>query len=129
VTGTFKITIEMRDSERRIKPGMFGRMNIIYDRRENALQIPRAALFEERGEESVYVVEDGKALRRAVQTGFSQNGMVEITAGLDDDDAVVTVGQVGLKNDATVTVINAVAEEEALADAPVEEPVATEDDS
>ncbi len=129
VTGTFKITIEMRDEERRIKPGMFGRMNIIYDRHENVLQIPRAAIFEERGEESVYVIEDGKALRRAVQTGFGQNGMVEITAGLADGDAVVTVGQIGLKNEAVVTVINAETEEEAIPDSPATEQAVAEDNS
>ena len=116
VTGTFKATIEMRDEARRIKPGMFGRMNIIYDRHENVLQIPRAAIFEERGEQSVYVIEDGKAKRRTVATGFGQNGMVEITAGLAEDDAVVTVGHVGLRNEATVTVINAEGEEEAVAE-------------
>ena len=52
------------------------------------------------------VVEDDKAVRRIVNTGYGYNGMVEITEGLSDGDAVVTVGQVGLKPDATVTVIN-----------------------
>lgn len=125
-TGTFKITIEMRDEERRIKPGMFGRMNIIYDRHDNVLQVPRSAIFEERGQQSVYVIEDGKAQRRAVQTGFGQNGMVEITAGLADDDAVVTVGHVGLKNGAVVTVINAGEDPVAVPDAPAQEQAVTE---
>jgi hypothetical protein len=31
---------------------------------------------------------------------------MEITAGLTDDDRVITVGQVGLKPDAEVSVIN-----------------------
>ncbi|MBT8106461.1 MAG: efflux RND transporter periplasmic adaptor subunit [Woeseiaceae bacterium] len=129
VTGTFKTTIEMRDEQRRIKPGMFGRMNIIYDRHENVLQIPRAAIFDERGEESVYVIEDDKAIRRPVQTGFGQNGMVEITAGLADADAVVTVGHVGLKNEATVIVINAEAEEEAAPAGDTDEQAAAEGDT
>jgi hypothetical protein len=42
-----------------------------------------------------------------VRTGFSGNGLIEITEGLSDDDNVVTVGQIGLKPDASVTVINA----------------------
>lgn len=106
-TGTFKITIEINDTERRIKPGMFGRMSIVYDRHENALQIPRSAIVEEAGSTSVFVVEDNVAIRRPVRTGFSGNGLIEIIEGLDDDDHVVTVGQVGLKPDATVSVINA----------------------
>ncbi|MDJ0710346.1 MAG: efflux RND transporter periplasmic adaptor subunit [Woeseiaceae bacterium] len=105
-TGTFKITIEIRDDARRIKPGMFGRMSIVYDQHVNVLQVPRSAIIEELGSESVFVVEDGKAVRRDVETGYSENGMIEITEGLTDDDSVITVGQVGLKPDATVTVIN-----------------------
>jgi len=115
-TGTFKITIEIRDESRRIKPGMFGRMSIVYDRHENVLQVPRSAVMEEMGIESVYVVEDDKAVRRIVKTGYGENGMIEITDGLDDSDNVITVGQVGLKPDATVTIINAPPAPEAVAE-------------
>ncbi len=106
-TGTFKITVEISDEERRIKPGMFARLSIVYDRHANALQVPRSAIVEDAGESSVFVVEDNIAIRKFVETGFSEKGMIEITAGLDDKDAVITVGQVGLKADASVTVINA----------------------
>jgi len=105
-TGTFKITIEIRDDERRIKPGMFGRLSVVYDTHENVLQVPRSAIIEDMGNESVFVVEDGKAVRRIVQTGYGSDGMVEIVEGLSEADAVITVGQVGLKPDAKVTVVN-----------------------
>jgi len=106
-TGTFKVTIEIRDETLRIKPGMFGRMSIVYDRHENVLQVPRSAVIEDMGSETVFVVEDGKAVKRIVQTGYGEKGMVEIVDGLDDTDDVITVGQVGLKSDAKVNVINA----------------------
>jgi membrane fusion protein (multidrug efflux system) len=114
-TGTFKITVEISDDARRIKPGMFGRISIVYDRHENVLQTPRSAIIEESGETSIFVVEDDKAIRKFVQTGYSNAGMVEITAGITDDDRVVTVGQIGLKDNAIVTVINAA--ENSVADA------------
>lgn len=110
-TGTFKITVEISDEERRIKPGMFARLSIVYDRHANALQVPRSAIVEDAGESSVFVVEDNIAIRKFVETGFSEKGMIEITAGLSDDDKVITVGQVGLKADASVTVINAADDE------------------
>ena len=106
-TGTFKITIEISDEQRRIKPGMFGRISIVYDRHVNVLQIPRSAIIEEAGEMAVFVVEDDKAVRKFVQTAYSDSGMIEITSGLSDNDRVITVGQIGLKNDALVTIINA----------------------
>jgi len=105
-TGTFKITIEISDEERRIKPGMFGRMSIVYDVHENVLQVPRSAIVEDMGNQTVFVIEDDKAVRRIVATGYGNEGMIEVTDGLSDDDAVVTVGQVGLKPDAKVTVID-----------------------
>jgi len=127
-TGTFKLTIEIHDEARIIKPGMFGRMSIIYDRHENVLQIPRSAIIEELGKESVFVVEDGKAVRRPVQTGYGENGMIEISDGLLDTDNVITVGQVGLKPDATVTVINAPAKEDSAEPEVPAETVAVEND-
>ncbi len=110
-TGTFKITIEIRDEERRIKPGMFGRMSIVYDRHVNVLQVPRSAIIEELGSESVFVVEEGKAVRRPVKTGYGESGMIEVTEGLTDEDDVITVGQIGLKPDAVVAIIGAPTDE------------------
>ena len=91
------------------------------DRHVNVLQVPRSAIIEELGIESVFVVEDGKAVRRDVKTGYGENGMIEVTEGLTDDDSVITVGQIGLKPDATVTVINMEADDEPAEDAPVDD--------
>ena len=105
-TGTFKITIEIFDEERRIKPGMFGRIGVIYDRHENALQVPRSAIVEDLGQSSVFVVEGDIAVRKPVNTGYSDRGMVEILSGINDDERIVLVGQIGLKSDSKVTIIN-----------------------
>ena len=101
VTGTFKITIELYDEQKRIKPGMFGRISVVYDQHLNVLQVPRSAIVEETGQSNVFVVEDD------VETGYGDAGMIEIISGLNDDDVIVTVGQVGLKHDARVVIINA----------------------
>ncbi len=105
-TGTFKITVEMFDEERRIKPGMFGRISVVYDVHENALQIPRSAIVEETDSLSVFVVEDGLAVRKTVTTGYGNRGMIEVISGIEEGEQVVTVGQVSLKQDSKVTVIN-----------------------
>lgn len=107
-TGTFKITIEISDEKRRMKPGMFGRVSVIYDVHENALQIPRSALVENQGATSVFVIDidNDRAVRRAVDTGYGNRGMIEIVSGLQESDQVVTVGHASLKQDSRVTVIN-----------------------
>jgi len=106
-TGTFKITIEVRDPSRRLKPGMFGRINIVYDSRTMALQIPRSAIIEEAGQSAVFIVTGDTAEKRMIQTGYSAAGNVEVLEGLADDDEIVIVGQSNLKDGSRVSVINA----------------------
>lgn len=106
-TGTFKITVEVSDPSRRLKPGMFGRISIVYDSRAMALQIPRSALVEEAGETAVFVVDADKAVRRIISTGYVDAGNIEVTDGLGDDDRVIVVGQSNLKDGARIAVIDA----------------------
>ena len=93
ITGTFKITIEVSDETRRLKPGMFARVGIVYDMHANALQVPRSALIDEVGSTSIFVVEEDVAHLRQVETGFSGSGLVEIISGLTDSDIFVAIGQ------------------------------------
>ena len=106
-TGTFRARVEVPDPSRRLKPGMFGRVNIVYERREDALQLPRAAIVDGDGEQSVFVIEDGKAAQRPVRTGLASNGWVEVVEGLDGTEKVVVVGQGGLKTGTAVKVVDA----------------------
>jgi membrane fusion protein, multidrug efflux system len=105
-TGTFRARVEIPDPSRRLKPGMFARVNIVYERRENALQLPRAAVVDADGGESVFVVADGKAEQRSVRTGLTNNGWVEVVEGLDGSERVVVVGQGGLKTGTVVKVVD-----------------------
>jgi len=56
-SGTFRVTCQFHDKTGTLKPGMFGRIDIVYDHRDEALAIPRSALIEEDGETAVYVVD------------------------------------------------------------------------
>jgi membrane fusion protein (multidrug efflux system) len=107
LTGTFKITIEVSDASRRLKPGMFGRVSIVYDRHENALQIPRNAIIQEAGEPAVFIVENDTARHQVVRTGYVEGSRIEILDGLQDGEQIVLVGQTGLKDGSKVAVINA----------------------
>ena len=60
-TGTFRVTCEFRDASNQLKSGMFGRVEIVFDRREDALTIPRAGLIDEDGSTAVFVVEREQA--------------------------------------------------------------------
>ncbi len=105
-TGTFKVSIEIADAAGRLKPGMFGRINIVHDTRVNALQILRSAIMEDEQKTVVFVIENSVARQRAVQTGLGQGDYIEITGGLGETDEYVITGQAGLKDGARVTIVN-----------------------
>ncbi len=114
-TGTFRARVEVPDPSRRLKPGMFARVNIVYERRDNALQLPRIAMVDSDGTQSVFVVVDGKAEQRQVQTGLANNGWLEVIDGLEGTEQVVVVGQAGLKTGSTVKVVSEAAPKGAAA--------------
>ncbi len=64
-TGTFRVTCEFRDAAKRLKSGMFGRLEIAYGEHANALTVPRAGLIEEDGETAVFLVVPGSTVADA----------------------------------------------------------------
>lgn len=60
-TGTFRVTTEFRDATQRLKSGMFGRVDVVYDQRADALVVPREALIEGDAEAAVFVLEPAPA--------------------------------------------------------------------
>jgi membrane fusion protein (multidrug efflux system) len=105
-TATFEVRIRLTDDDALLRPGMFARVAIVYERKPDALQIPRTALLDGDGPPKVFVVQQGKAVERAVQLGLSNGAMVEVVSGLKDGEQVVVVGQGALKPGAMVRVVN-----------------------
>ncbi|HPF27520.1 MAG: efflux RND transporter periplasmic adaptor subunit [Steroidobacteraceae bacterium] len=105
-TATFKVTLEVDDAGGELKPGMFARVGIVFDRRTGALTIPRSALVENDDVRAVFVIEAGKARQRALTTGLTNGGDIEVLAGLSGGEQVVAVGQNGLKDGASVRIVS-----------------------
>lgn len=116
-SGTFRVTVDVEDSSRRLRPGMFGRFHIVHDTREAALLVPVEAVLSEDGHQSVFVIDGDQVQRRAVVTGYRNNGDFEILEGLAPGDRVVVTGQNALRSGARVAVINAPVEDSAELDA------------
>ncbi len=105
-TATFKVTLEVNDPKGDLKPGMFSRVGIVFERRAEALTIPRIALLDTDGASNVFVVNGGKAEQRTIKTGLSNAGKVEVIEGLTGSEQVVVVGQNGLKDGNPVRVVS-----------------------
>jgi membrane fusion protein (multidrug efflux system) len=117
-TATFAVRIRVTGSEGLLRPGMFARVAIIYERKPDALQIPRTALLDGDGPPKVFVVQGGKAAERAVTLGLSNGAWIEVTNGLKDGEQVVVVGQGAVKPGAAVRVVNSSARPAAAKIAP-----------
>jgi membrane fusion protein (multidrug efflux system) len=105
-TATFAVRIRVTETGGLLRPGMFARVAIIYERKPDALQIPRTALLDGDGPPKVFVVRGGKAAERAVKLGLSNGAWIEVTEGLKDGEQVVVVGQGAVKPGAAVRVVN-----------------------
>ena len=90
-----------------LKPGLFARIAIVVDQRENALIVPETAVVPDGVGKIVYVVENGKARRVPVELGKRLPGKVEIAKGLKADMQLVSSGQMRLRDGATVAIKNA----------------------
>ena len=104
-SGTFRVVTRFKGGEG-LRPGMFGRIEVVYDSRTDALTVPRAALLEDAGETAVYAVRDGKAVRVPIEVGYLSGELAEVRKGLEEGDQVVTAGKITLRDGATVEVLN-----------------------
>jgi membrane fusion protein (multidrug efflux system) len=105
-TGTFRVTAEVRDQGQKLKPGLYGRVEVLYDLHEGVPVIPRSAVITEDERNHVFVIaEDGSASRRTVQLGYERAGMIEVREGVAAGETVVTAGKGSLSDGARVEVI------------------------
>lgn len=136
-SGTFRVTCVFDNTasgNEPLRPGMFGRIDIIYDQRRNALVIPRSALIDEDGETAVFVVAQGPAKktappavkpragdamaaevksaqpnlvakRRTVKVGYVDGDRVEIRDGLQPGERVITLGRDAVRDGSEVQVL------------------------
>jgi len=95
--GTFKVTLEVRDPEKRLRPGSFARVRIRTDTFGDAVLVPRRASLNEDGEDFVFVAHGDTVSRVPIRLGAISGDTAQILAGLAPGDSVVTIGQGGLK--------------------------------
>jgi membrane fusion protein, multidrug efflux system len=91
-TRTMLVRARVANAELKLRPGMFGRVQVQLAVREKAVWVPEQAIVP-RGQDSfVFRVANGKADLVKVQTGTRRVGEVEIRGGVAAGDMVVTEG-------------------------------------
>jgi len=106
-TGTFRVTTQIRDPEQKVRPGLFGRVDIVHDTRKGVPLVPRSAVIKEDEQTFVFVIgEDSNVTRRSIRTGYERNGDVEVTEGLEAGETVVTAGKSSLSDGSKIEVVS-----------------------
>ncbi|MEX2249938.1 MAG: efflux RND transporter periplasmic adaptor subunit [Parvibaculum sp.] len=85
-----------------LRPGLFGRVDIVTETRESILLPESAIVTDQTGDRAVFVVVDGKAAMRKVETGERRPGQVEIASGVEPGDMVIVAGQLKVQDGAPV---------------------------
>lgn len=99
------------------RPGYLARVRLRLDERQDVALVPASAVLTgATGEESAFVVEDGKAHRRSIETGLVSEGRVEIVDGLRPGETVVVEGASSLREGSAVRVVGESETREAAAD-------------
>jgi HlyD family secretion protein len=84
----FGVTVQINESEPRLRPGMTARVEIQVEARKNALFLPLEAVFERDGSYVAYAVETGRIRPRPVVLGPSNQDFVVVDKGLSAGDRV-----------------------------------------
>jgi RND family efflux transporter MFP subunit len=103
-TRTFKGKITVRNDALLLRPGMFVKADIIVDKADSSIIIPKEVIQSGRNRKYVYVVEKNTALARTVTTGLEDETHAQVTEGLNENDNLVVKGFEILRENSKVKV-------------------------
>ncbi len=84
----FSVTIQIGESDPRLRPGMTARVEILVEQHQDALYVPIEAVFEREGRNVCYLARRGGLEAREVLLGPSNQDFVMIREGLRAGDRV-----------------------------------------
>ncbi|MCZ6617973.1 MAG: efflux RND transporter periplasmic adaptor subunit [Gammaproteobacteria bacterium] len=105
-THTFRAEVEVDNSQRFLRPGMFVEAAIIAEQREDVAVVPRDSVTQRAGQSVVFVIDGQRAVRRAVSLGLSDDDQFEVIAGVLPGERVVVRGLETLTDGTRVRVIS-----------------------
>ncbi len=103
-TRSAPIEVNLDNADGRLRSGMFAKMTIVVARRAGAVVVPKEALVEGDGA-FVYVIKDGRAAKRALKLGLTNDVQAEVLDGLKPGEDVAVFGLYGLKDGSAVEVL------------------------
>ena len=104
-TGTVKVTVEAVSPPTAVRPGAFVTIDIVRERHEDAVLLPREAVIRELKEAYVFIAKGDVAEKRQVALGLEEGNAIQAVSGVDPGEQVIVAGQGGLKDGTPIKVI------------------------
>tara|TARA_R110002012_G_scaffold61373_3_gene160917 strand:- start:3194 stop:4249 length:1056 start_codon:yes stop_codon:yes gene_type:complete len=104
VTRTLKVRAEISNGDHKLRAGMLLNLQVVRNV-EKVLQLPESAVIPIEDEHFVFVIEDGKAVKKSFKIGRRYHGFVEVLSGLDNNSEVVIEGALKLSDGTAVNVL------------------------
>ncbi len=101
------VRAEVTNDRGLLHPGMFAHVNLAVGVEPDALVVPETAVDRSGGEEYVYRIVQGRALKTVVMTGAREDGKVEILDNLRAGDVVITAGHIKVRDNMPVKTVEA----------------------
>ncbi|MBU4247475.1 MAG: efflux RND transporter periplasmic adaptor subunit [Verrucomicrobia bacterium] len=102
-TRTAPVEITIKNPAYRLKPGMFARVKLVLEERNNIPVIMKEAVLGRDSDTYVYLASNNIAHLRNVRLGLREGSNYEVTEGLTPGDIVVIMGQQRLRDGAAVS--------------------------
>ncbi len=104
---TFKIEVSVPKNELDLIPNLNVEINILDYANSEAILVPESIVSEDsENNKFLYTIENNKAKKTIVETGYTQNGMIEITNGLSLNQTVINEGGRIVKDGQNVKIYN-----------------------
>ena len=104
---TFKIEVSVPENELDLIPNLNVEINILDYSNSEAILVPESIVSEDsENNKFLYTIENNKAKKTIVETGYTQNGMIEIVNGLNINQIVINEGGRIVKGGQNVKIYN-----------------------
>ena len=112
---TMEVRLNVDNPGSRLKAGMFAKVRIITERKNNIVKIPSAAMIQRFGETYVFAAEPDPAnpgvmtaRKKIITPGILVDGVLEVQSGLAPDEEIVVRGQSLLEDGARINIVDRV---------------------
>ncbi|GHV48030.1 membrane protein [Spirochaetia bacterium] len=113
---TMEVRVNVDNTGSRLKTGMFAKVRIITEQKENIVKIPAGALVRRFGENYVFAVANDPnnpgvavARQKTITPGIEIDGVLEVEQGLSPNEEIIIKGQTLLEDGSHINIIDRIA--------------------